>query len=120
MTLDRCDAKRSGGSREYFMLDSQHRPSRCSMPTSLWQAAAQSVSFEPLDGDLEVDVAIVGGGITGVLCAHALADSGLRVAGLEAGRVGESSTGNSTGNLYAIVGARHGALDREAAAELYP
>ncbi|HSV19167.1 MAG TPA: FAD-dependent oxidoreductase [Casimicrobiaceae bacterium] len=88
------------------------------MPKSIWQAAAQPVSFDALERSIKADVAIVGAGITGVLCAHALVDRGLRVAVLEAGRVGESSTGNSTGNLYALVGERHGALDRKAAAQL--
>ena len=86
------------------------------MPISNWQAAAQEVEFPPLKDDLKVDVAIIGGGITGLLCARQMAAEGLEVAVLEAGRVGESSTGNSTGNLYALVGERHGKLDRDMAA----
>src|SRR5437868_633422 len=105
---------------ECFLLD-RRRPRAIVhradiMPASLWQAAAQRIDFRPLANDLDVDVAIVGGGITGLLCAHALLDEGLRVAVLEAGRIGESSTGNSTGNLYALVGERHGGIDRDAAA----
>ena len=86
------------------------------MANSLWPAAAQRTAFPALANNLEVDVAVVGGGMTGLLCAHALLDEGLRVAVLEAGRIGESSTGNSTGNLYALVGERHGGIDHDAAA----
>jgi glycine/D-amino acid oxidase-like deaminating enzyme/nitrite reductase/ring-hydroxylating ferredoxin subunit len=86
------------------------------MPVSIWQAAAQEVRFASLESDLTVDVAIVGGGLTGVLCAHALLDQGMTVAVIEAARVGESSTGNSTGNLYALVGERMGKVDRKTVA----
>ncbi|MFZ2490534.1 MAG: FAD-dependent oxidoreductase [Thermoanaerobaculia bacterium] len=70
---------------------------------SLWEGTAAEVSFPSLTQDLEVDVAIVGGGITGVTAAQLLADSGKRVAVLEAHRIGGGTTGHSTGNLHAVV-----------------
>ncbi|HZW21472.1 FAD-dependent oxidoreductase [Noviherbaspirillum sp.] len=70
---------------------------------SIWTASAGRTTFPPLARDLEVDVAIIGGGITGVTTAALLAADGRRVAVLEAGRVGMGTTGNSTGNLYAMV-----------------
>ncbi|HVO90092.1 MAG TPA: FAD-dependent oxidoreductase [Casimicrobiaceae bacterium] len=79
---------------------------------SIWKAAAQCNPRAPLTRDLTVDVAIVGGGITGLMCAHALAYDGLKVAVLEARRIGEGSTGNSTGNLYALVGERPRRIER--------
>lgn len=72
--------------------------------SSIWAATAAPASFPSLDKNLAVDVAIVGGGITGVTTALHLAAGGKRVALLEAGRVGCGSTGHSTGNLYATVG----------------
>lgn len=50
-------------------------------------------------GTLEVDVVIVGGGITGALCAYLFADAGVRVALIESKLVGRGSTIASTALL---------------------
>jgi glycine/D-amino acid oxidase-like deaminating enzyme/nitrite reductase/ring-hydroxylating ferredoxin subunit len=71
--------------------------------TSLWKDDAEASTYPPLQNDLHVDVAIVGGGITGLTAAHLLAGAGKSVALLEAWRVGGGTTGFSTGNLYATV-----------------
>jgi glycine/D-amino acid oxidase-like deaminating enzyme/nitrite reductase/ring-hydroxylating ferredoxin subunit len=71
---------------------------------SVWHAGAPATQFSPLVGDTETDVVIVGGGITGITLAALLADAGRRVVVLEALRVGEGTTGHSTGNLYGITG----------------
>lgn len=71
---------------------------------ALWSSGGDQLSFPPLAQDLDVDVVIVGGGITGITTASMLAQSGRRVAVLEAARVGYGTTGSSTGNLYATVG----------------
>ncbi|MEN3277188.1 MAG: hypothetical protein V7631_2978 [Massilia sp.] len=72
--------------------------------SSLWQGtAAKSACLPTLQGDLKVDVAIVGGGITGLTAAMLLVEAGLSVAVLERDRVGAGSTGHSTGNLYPTV-----------------
>jgi glycine/D-amino acid oxidase-like deaminating enzyme len=53
----------------------------------------------PLPGSLQVDVAIVGGGFTGLWTAYYLkrADPGLRVAVLEAGFAGQGASGRNGG-----------------------
>jgi glycine/D-amino acid oxidase-like deaminating enzyme len=50
-------------------------------------------------GEHRVAVAIVGGGLTGCACASAFATAGVRVAVLEAGRIGAGATGASVGLL---------------------
>ena len=50
-------------------------------------------------GHIEVDVVIVGGGITGAICAYLFADAGIRVALLESKLVGRGSTIASTALL---------------------
>lgn len=74
------------------------------MKGSVWKPGAEETSFAPLKENITVDVAIIGGGITGVTAAYLLAKEGKKVAVLEAWKVGQGSTGYSTGNLYAMVG----------------
>ena len=76
------------------------------MTKSIWSAHAAAGEFPALEQDIEVDVAIVGGGITGITTACLLAKSGMKVAVLESGRVGEGTSGSSTGNLYTMVDKR--------------
>ncbi|HEX8278406.1 MAG TPA: FAD-dependent oxidoreductase, partial [Segetibacter sp.] len=71
---------------------------------SIWKDKAEETSFSSLNQDLTVDVAIVGGGITGLTAAYILSRAGRKVAVLEARKVGEGSTGSSTGNLYCTIG----------------
>lgn len=71
--------------------------------TAPWTTDTPDTSFPMLSHDLTVDVAIMGGGITGITTAQQLAAAGLSVVVLEALSVGGGTTGNSTGNLYAMV-----------------
>src|SRR5215210_7658920 len=71
---------------------------------SIWKDKAEETSFSSLNQDLTVDVAIVGGGITGLTAAYILSKAGKKVAVLEARKVGEGATGSSTGNLYCTIG----------------
>src|SRR5205085_8632559 len=71
---------------------------------SLWQAITTRASAYPaLANNVEVDVAIIGGGITGVTAASHLIKAGKKVAIIEADKMGGVTTGNSTGNLYVTV-----------------
>lgn len=76
------------------------------MTQSLWKANASQSNFPTLNEDITVDVAIVGGGITGITSAYLLGKSGLKVAVLEARNIADSTTGNSTGNLYSMIDKR--------------
>lgn len=72
--------------------------------TSLWQAISnRAQGLSTLNSDIEVDVAIIGGGITGITAALQLNKAGKTVAILEAGKIGGVTTGSSTGNLYVAV-----------------
>jgi glycine/D-amino acid oxidase-like deaminating enzyme/nitrite reductase/ring-hydroxylating ferredoxin subunit len=82
---------------------------------SVWLETLERPSFPPGDHDLEVDVAVVGGGITGLTSAVLLQRSGLSVALVEADRIGAGTTGNTTGKVtsqhglvYADLVDRHG------------
>ena len=66
---------------------------------SYWNATAPASAFPSLAGEIHADVAIVGGGIVGVTLARILKDRGLKIALVEARRVGEGVTGKSTAKI---------------------
>jgi glycine/D-amino acid oxidase-like deaminating enzyme/nitrite reductase/ring-hydroxylating ferredoxin subunit len=81
---------------------------------SYWNATAgEPPEFPVLEGDLEVDVAVVGGGIVGVTTARLLKDEGLKVALVEARRVGREVTGKSTAKITSQHGIRYQHLERK-------
>lgn len=71
-----------------------------------WEATCAPPAFPELSGELEVDVAIVGGGIVGVSAARMLKDAGMTVAVVEARRVGQGVSGKAT----AKVTSQHGII----------
>ena len=65
---------------------------------SYWMATAPGTGFPRYAGDdLKVDVAVLGGGITGLMTALLLKQAGASVALVEAGRVACGVTGHTTG-----------------------
>lgn len=72
--------------------------------TSIWEASTPETNFPILQTNLSVDAVVIGGGITGITAAYNLSKAGMRVAVLEASKIGEGDTGSSTGNLYGIIG----------------
>jgi glycine/D-amino acid oxidase-like deaminating enzyme len=80
---------------------------------SLWRATHQVGGFAPLAGNLEVDVAIVGGGVSGLTAAVALTRAGKRLALLERDTIGSGETGDTTSHLTEAVDARFQTLIRD-------
>lgn len=75
--------------------------------TPLWVATHHAPEFPPLRASTEVDVAVVGAGISGLTAAILLSRSGLRVAVLERDRVGSGETGHTTSHLTEAVDGRY-------------
>jgi glycine/D-amino acid oxidase-like deaminating enzyme/nitrite reductase/ring-hydroxylating ferredoxin subunit len=69
---------------------------------SLWIDKAPPTSYPSLESDLEVDVAVIGGGITGITTALFCKQEGVRVAVLEKGVVSGAATGMSTAKASAL------------------
>ena len=72
------------------------------VPVSLWTATSASTNYPSLDTAVDVDVAVIGGGIAGLTAALALKRAGRSVAVLEAARVGTGVTGNTTGKVTSL------------------
>lgn len=73
---------------------------------SLWIDTAASPEFPRLKGRVEVDVAIVGGGITGLTTAYLLKKEGCRVAVVDQQNIGGGETGHTTAHLTFVTDAR--------------
>ncbi len=73
--------------------------------SSIWQetSGAEGMHYPALESALHVDVAIIGGGITGLTAALHLRQSGRRVAVLEAAQLGGGTTGFTTAHLDATT-----------------
>jgi glycine/D-amino acid oxidase-like deaminating enzyme/nitrite reductase/ring-hydroxylating ferredoxin subunit len=75
-------------------------------PEPYWRDFIKLPSFSKLNKDINVDVAIVGGGISGITAAYLLAQHGVKVALIEADRILNGTTGHTT----AKVTAQHGLI----------
>jgi glycine/D-amino acid oxidase-like deaminating enzyme/nitrite reductase/ring-hydroxylating ferredoxin subunit len=74
---------------------------------SLWSATTVAPTFDRLEADTDADVAVVGGGITGLTSAYLLASAGKRVVLLEARRLGRGVSHRSTAHLTEAVDSRY-------------
>ncbi|KIY22016.1 FAD-dependent oxidoreductase [Mesobacillus subterraneus] len=75
-------------------------------PEPYWRTTAELPAFSKLQEDLRTDVAIIGGGITGLTSAYLLAKAGAKVSVIEAGSILNGTTGHTT----AKVTAQHGLI----------
>lgn len=71
---------------------------------SIWLESSGKARYEKLNEDIDVDVLIVGGGITGLSCCYHLIGSDLRVALVEANRLYHGVTSKTTGKLTYLQG----------------
>jgi len=70
-----------------------------SLNASLWVATTPETDYPRLEGDVRVDVSVLGGGITGLTTAHLLKSEGKTVALVEANRIVCGVTGYTTAKL---------------------
>lgn len=73
---------------------------------SIWSDSIKLPSFESLKKDIRTDVLIIGGGIAGILCAHMLQQSNVDYVLVEADRICNGITKNTT----AKVTSQHGLI----------
>lgn len=79
---------------------------------SLWRAEKRrTLPDRPLPN--EVDVVVIGGGITGLTTAYLLKKSGKRVAVLDRERIGSGETGNTSAHVTCVTDERITALAKQ-------
>lgn len=66
---------------------------------SIWSREVKFPERKPLDRDMEIDTAVIGGGMAGILIAWELQRRGVPVIVLEASRVGNGQTQNTTAKI---------------------
>lgn len=66
---------------------------------SFWISTVEPPVFGKLEHDIETDVLVVGGGISGLTTAYCLLKSGQRVVLVEDGHIGSGETGRTTAHL---------------------
>ncbi|HEY8583124.1 MAG TPA: FAD-dependent oxidoreductase [Capillimicrobium sp.] len=85
---------------------------------SLWMDTTRDAPpFPALEQDLEVDVAVIGGGILGVTTAYLCAREGARVALVEHDVIGGGVTGHTTAKVTALHGSAYSELARKHGAD---
>ena len=76
---------------------------------SIWTETARLPQFPPLEGDVNTQVLVIGGGMAGLLCAHELGKAGVQCLVAEA----QTIAGGITKNTTAKITAQHGLIYRK-------
>jgi ribulose 1,5-bisphosphate synthetase/thiazole synthase len=69
----------------------------------IWIDTASIQKFPKLQGNITVDIVVVGGGVTGITTAYLLKKTGLTVALIERERVASIDTGHTTAHLTYVT-----------------
>ena len=81
--------------------------------TSLWVGTTPREPLPPLDRNVHVEVAVIGGGVVGITTALLLAEAGTAVAVVESGEVGAGVTGYTTAKVSSLHGLTYRDLVRK-------
>src|SRR5687768_18433879 len=76
------------------------------MNTKPYWMEVELPEFPALANDLEVDVVVIGGGLTGITAAYLLKKAGAKVALVERDRCAAADTGHTTAHLTYVTDAR--------------
>src|SRR5205085_2549954 len=79
---------------------------------SVWAATAEVPKFTALDKDIETEVCVVGGGITGITTAYLLAEEGKKVVLLEDGNLCSGETSRTTAHITNVIDDRYYYIER--------
>lgn len=80
--------------------------------TSIWMEEVRPDDLEPLEGALDADLCVVGGGIAGLSTAYLAARDGLSVVLLDDGALGGGQTKRTTAHLASAIDDRFAEVER--------
>ena len=86
-------------------------------PLSIWLEDTPETSYPALEGEVTADVAVVGGGITGMVAAYLLKQAGKRVVLLESRRILRGVTGYTTAKVTSLHQVIYSHLEKNFGAE---
>mgnify|MGYP000932167247 FL=1 len=87
-------------------------------PHSYWISSTDARDYPQLTEDINTEVAIIGGGMTGILCAHALQKKGIKSIILEAGKIVAGTTAHTTAKITSQHGLIYNKIKNQRGFEL--
>jgi len=87
-------------------------------PQSYWLASTDPTDYPSLAEDISVDIAIVGAGMAGILCAYLLQGENLDIAVIDAGRILCGTTAHTTAKITSQHGLIYDRLKNQMGTEL--
>lgn len=72
----------------------------------------QPLSFEKLNNDVDTDILVIGGGISGLTTAYCLAKEGRNVVLVEDGYIGSGESGRTTAHLTCALDDRYFEIEK--------
>ena len=88
------------------------------LPQSYWLASTAPTEYPSLGEDISVDIAIIGAGMAGLLCAYLLHRENVSIAVLDAGRILCGTTGHTTAKITYQHGLIYDKMKRQLGTEL--
>jgi len=79
---------------------------------SFWTASTLPIVFEKLNQNIETDILIVGGGISGLTTAYCLLKAGRKITLVEDGYIGSGETGRTTAHITCALDDRYFELEK--------
>ncbi|ATW23627.1 FAD-dependent oxidoreductase [Candidatus Formimonas warabiya] len=86
-------------------------------PQSYWMASTPQPGYPVLNEDLKVDIAIIGGGFSGIACGYMLIKEGIKTCILEADHILQGTTGHTTAKITSQHGLIYSKIKSQISAE---
>lgn len=86
-------------------------------PQSYWIASTTQNAYPALTENIKVDVAIIGGGISGISCAYMLNKEGVKTVIIEADRILKGTTGHTTAKITSQHGLIYSKIKKQMSEE---
>lgn len=87
-------------------------------PVSYWLDSTPTSSYPSLDRDIDVDIAIVGGGLAGINTAYLLKEAGYKIVILEADKICQGATAYTTAKITSQHGLIYGKIRKKYGEEM--